>query len=291
MKTGSVVHLIAVPYDSGRRGERMGAGPERLMPLLERRLRAAGHRVRCVTVEAPADSWRAEIGSTFDLARGVARAVREARDAGAFPLVLSGNCGPAAIGCVAGAGTNPAVCWFDAHGDFNTPETTIGGFLDGMALATVTGHCWHELARRVEGFRPVDEGTVALIGARDLDPLEAGRLDASQIALVPPESFRAELMAAVGLIAERCASVYLHLDLDVLDPSEGRVNSYAAPGGLSQEAVIWGIGEITRSFYFELASMTAFDPAADPDGRALHAALTLGVALVEASPAPLTEDD
>jgi arginase len=284
MKTGSFVHLIAVPYDSGRRGERMGAGPDALMPLLDRRLRDAGHRVQCLTLEAPADSWRAELRTAFDLSRAVARAVRSARDAGAFPLVLSGNCGPAAIGCVAAAEMNPAVCWFDAHGDFNTPDTTIGGFLDGMPLATVAGRCWPELARRVEGFRPVDERSVALIGARDLDPLEAELLEASQIRRVSPASFRPELMAAVGLMAERCGSAYLHLDLDVLDPSEGQVNSYSAPGGLSCEDVIWAIDEIKRSFHLYAASLTSFDPAVDVDGRALDAALTLGVALVEAAP-------
>lgn len=291
MKPPSFVHLIAVPYDSARRGERMGAGPETLMPRLETRLRGAGHRVQCVTIEAPPESWRAEIRTAFDLADGVARAVRSARDAGAFPLVLSGNCGPAAIGCVAGAEADTAVCWFDAHGDFNTPDTTIGGFLDGMPLATLTGRCWPQLARRVAGFRLVDERNVSLIGARDLDPLEAALLQTSRIQHVPPASLGPELSAAIGSMAERCASVYIHLDLDVLDPSEGRVNGYAAPGGLSRDDVLWAIDEIRRSFYLCAASLTAFDPAVDADGRALNAALALGIALVEAAPPPLDDDD
>src|SRR5687767_11665963 len=121
------VDLIAVPYDSARRGERMGAGPEALMPRLADGLRGAGCEVRSVTLEVPADSWRAEIRSAFDLGRAVAHAVRQSRADAAFPLVLSGNCGPAAIGCVAGVDEAPAICWFDAHGDFNTPDTTIGG--------------------------------------------------------------------------------------------------------------------------------------------------------------------
>ena len=290
MTTASFVHLIAVPYDSGRRAERMGAGPETLMPLLDRRLRDLGRRVECLTVEAPENSWRAELRTAFDLSRGVAHAVRRARDAGAFPLVLSGNCGPAAIGCVAGAETSPAVCWFDAHGDFNTPDTTIGGFLDGMGLATVTGRCWPELAHRVDRFRPVDERAVALIGARDLDPLEAALLESSRVHRVPVSSFRPDLMAAVRGMAAHATSVYLHLDLDVLDPSQGRVNTYAAPGGLSREDVIWAIGEISRSFFFYAGSLTSFDPAVDADGRALDAALALGVALVEAAPAPSAAD-
>src|SRR3954463_10762052 len=120
MKTASFVQLIAVPYDSARRCERMGAGPEAVMPVLEGRLRDGGRRVERLIVDAPTETWRAEIRTAFDLSNAVAQAVRAARDAGAFPLVLSGNCAPAAIGCIAAAETNPAVCWFDAHGDFNT---------------------------------------------------------------------------------------------------------------------------------------------------------------------------
>jgi arginase len=285
MKTGSSVRLIVVPYDSGRRGARMGAGPGALAPLLDRRLTADGHAVQRVTIDPPSESWRAEIATAFELARAVADAVRAARRAGAFPLVLSGNCGPAAIGCVA-AEPAPAVFWFDAHGDFNTPETTSSGFLDGMQLATLTGRCWRQLARRVDGFRALDETSVALVGARDLDPPERQQLDASRIRQVPPGDYGAELTAAVGLIAEQCVAAYVHLDLDVLDPSEGRANVYAAPGGLSRQDVEWGIEQIRANFFLYAASLTSFDPEADVDGRARDAAVRLGVALVEASPDP-----
>src|SRR6266568_3931238 len=107
------------------RGRRMGAGPEHLLRAgLPDRLAGAGHEVHVRVLEAPADSWQAEIRTAFDLARGVAEAVRQARGIGAFPLVLSGNCGPAALGCVAGLGPSTSILWFDTHGDFNTPETT-----------------------------------------------------------------------------------------------------------------------------------------------------------------------
>jgi len=278
------VHLIAVPYDSGRRGERMGAGPDVLSRALEPRLREAGHQVHRVTIEPSAGAWRAEIGTAFDLARGVAGAVRAARGAGAFPLVLSGNCGPAAIGCVA-TEANPAVFWFDAHADFNTPDTTISGFLDGMPLATVTGHCWPALASAVPGFRPVREDAVVLIGARDLDPAEAASLEKSRIRRVSAASPEPELAAEVGIVSETCVGAYLHLDLDVLDPSEGRMNVYAAPRGLSRKNVAWAIQEIARNFFLFGAAMTAFDPAADPSGRALETAVALGLAVVESAPA------
>jgi arginase len=195
--------------------------------------------------------------------------------------VLSGNCGPAAIGCVAGVDVPPAVCWFDAHGDFNTPDTTIGGFLDGMAVATLTGRAWPQLANAIDGFRPIEESTVVLIGTRDLDPLEAALVQSSRIRHVAPVSLRADLGPALASVAEARATAYLHLDLDVLDPSEGRVNCYAAPGGLSRDDVAWAIERIGGSFEVVAAAMTALDPTSDPEDRALDAAVSLGMVLVD----------
>lgn len=283
------VALILIPYDSGRRAERLGAGPLRLLDAgLERRLSAAGHGVRVHTAEPPTDGWKAEIGIAFALARTVAELVRQAAADGAFPLVVSGNCGPAAHGAVAGLGGAPAVVWFDAHGDFNTPETTIGGFLDGMALATLTGRCWGGLAAGIPGFRPVPDAAVALVGARDLDPLEAESLVASGIRRVPVGSVRAELPGALAALHRVRTAAYLHLDLDVLDPSEGRANPYAAPGGLMREDLEWAIATTGGALPLQAAALTAYDPAGDADGRVCEAALSLLLALVAArSAAPL----
>jgi len=71
------------------------------------------------------------------------------------------------------------IVWFDAHADFNTPETTNSGFLDGMGLAIAVGHCWRSLSRTVEGFRPVREGNVVLVGGRGASPAEKERLSRS----------------------------------------------------------------------------------------------------------------
>ena len=164
--------LILVPYDSGQRGVRMGAGPERLLNSgLKEHLLKQGHATNVRIIEPAAQSWRAEVQTSFELMRAVAESVRAARTANSFPVILSGNCS-AAIGVIAGLGSRLGVVWLDAHGDFNTPQTTMSGFLDGMTLATATGRCWVELARTIEGFEPVPENAVVLLGARDLDPGE-----------------------------------------------------------------------------------------------------------------------
>jgi arginase len=278
------IAIVAVPYDSARRGERMGAGPERLLGTgLAEGLAGAGHDVRIQLVEAPAERWRAEIGTAFTLAGGVSLAVRGAIKGGEFPLILSGNCGPAALGAVGGLGGPSSVFWFDAHGDFNTPETTVGGFLDGMSLATLAGRCWTGLARSVPGFVPVPERAIALVGARDLDPLEADALAVSGVHHVRVADMRSRLAALATEVTAERSIAYLHLDLDVLDPTEGRVNCYASPGGVSVADLDWAIARITAAARLGAASLTAYDPESDADGRAGAAARQLAVRLAAAA--------
>ena len=146
------IRLLLVPYDSGQRNVRMGAGPEHLCAAgLEKHLAAQGHQVDSEVIEPASRDWRAEVQTSFELMRAVAKHVRAARTARRFPVVLSGNC-LAAVGVIAGLGPGTGVIWIDAHGDFNTPQTTTSGFLDGMTLATATGQCWGELAHSIEGF-------------------------------------------------------------------------------------------------------------------------------------------
>jgi arginase len=276
--------LISVPYDSGRRGERLGAGPSRLLDAgLERRLAAAGHQTEVQVAELPADGWRAEIGTAFALAGVVSALVRQAVADGAFALVLSGNCGPAALGAVSGLGGAATVVWFDAHGDFNTPETTVGGFLDGMQLATLTGRCWSGLSAGIPGFRALPDSAVALVGARDLDPLEAEALTGSDIERIEVRSLRERLPAVLSRLRDRRSPAYLHLDLDVLDPSEGRVNPYIAPAGLSRVDLEWAIDAVGDALPLRAAALTSYEPAADADGRVCETALALAGALASAA--------
>jgi arginase len=277
------VELIVVPYDSGRRGERMGRGPEHLLAggLIDR-IERLGHTVSARPIEVSSGVWPAEIGSAFELIRGVAEAVRQARSAGRFPFVLAGNCS-ASAGVAAGLGGDPILCWFDAHGDFNTPETTIGGFLDGMALAILTGRCWRELANGVAGFRPVPESDVVLIGGRDLDPLERGALDASAIRRVPERGIRAALPAALDGAGREARAAHVHIDLDVLDPAVALANSYAAPGGLTLEDARWAVEAIGKRHALQSATVAAYDPSCDSDDRARRAAFELIEAVLTAA--------
>lgn len=270
------VDLIAVPYDSGAPRARMGAGPGRLLAGgLAERLVKDGHRVETTTITLPADAFVPEVQAAFELDRRLASSVASAVEKGAFPVVLAGNC-ISSVGTIAGLGEpNLGVMWFDAHGDFNTPETTIGGFLDGMALAVATGRCWTALAATVPGFQPVSERRVMMFGTRDLDPEEDAALSESDIERVSPDSVRTELHEVFARRRIDIRDVYLHIDLDVLDPSEGRANDFSAPDGMRLRELHDVVTEMAGAFLIRAAALTAFDPSQDTDGRMCETAIGL----------------
>ena len=281
------IRVIAVPYDSAVLRARMGAGPDRLLAAgLVDRLRSRGHHVRVEECVAPAAALHAEVSTAFGLNRVISAQVREAANADEFPIVLSGNC-ITTSGALAGLGTKPIrVVWFDAHGDFNTPETTIGGFLDGMALSVLTGNCWTQIASRLDGFRPTEERDVVLIGARDLDPLEADLLAGSAITMIAADETDQRLDSVLQRSHFSAADVHVHLDLDVLDPSQGRANQFAAEGGLSVDGVESALRLIGKRCRLRAASVTAYDPAYDVDGRICGAALRLIEVIAESGSDP-----
>jgi arginase len=280
------VELIAVPFDSGLHATRMGRGPYHLLALgIAEQLESLGAGVQVRHVEPPRNVFPSEIRMALELQRAVAHAVTDTAQRGVFPLVLSGNCN-IAVGVVAAVravrGMSPTVCWFDAHADFNTPETTIGGFLDGMAVSMLTGHCWRELTAQVPGFAPIPEAHVLMLGTRDVDPLERDLLQASsiRIATLPaqPEADVDAIIAAAGT-----PDLYLHLDLDALDASEGRANGYAVSGGLSRSDLFAAIDAIGSRGSIRAASITAYDPACDTDDRIGRIAIEAATRIVGAA--------
>jgi arginase len=151
--------------------------------MQSRTFRSQGHEVSVETIE-PQREFRAEVATQFELYGSLAQHVAEARQNNRFPLILSGNCG-ATVGAIAGAGNKKlGVIWFDAHGEFNTPETTTSGFLDGMGLAVATGQCWKNLAASIPNFHPLPAERILLIGGRDFDPGEQESLNWSQALVV-----------------------------------------------------------------------------------------------------------
>lgn len=266
------IQLLAVPYDSGHRGVRMGAGP---LDLLAHGAETRARALAATLIEAR-NPWRSEVATSFELAGLLARSVRETIDAGLLPVVLAGNCSTA-LGTIGGTSREGGlgVLWLDAHADLNTPETSQSGFLDGMALAVATGRCWKELAAGIPGFAPVADPRVALVGTRDLDPPEAAILERAAVQRVSPADTGAMQTVLGNLERAGTRQLYVHVDLDVHDPATCRANGYAVEGGLTLEQTLDVIGMAARAFPLAALAITAYDPAAGDEGRAREVALRI----------------
>src|SRR5262249_31302805 len=201
----------------------------------------------------------------FSLNRSLNAAVRSALGSAALPVVLTGSC-LSAQGILAAAKGPVAVIWLDAHADFNTPDTTVSGYLDGMALAVVSGRGFHALAHSISGFQPIADEQVLLIGARALDPLEAQLLSKSGVRSLGVDSLH-QLPRALARMRSVADAAYLHVDLDVLDPSEGQVNEYLEKDGLSLSQLASVVEQVSRQFELFAVAFAAYDPSFDPDGR------------------------
>lgn len=241
----------------------MGRGPIHLLENgIAGYLRDQKHEVDIATVLLP-EGFCSEGQALVQLQRRAVPILREALEEHQRVLLLSGNCGPAALSAVSALGPRTTgVIWFDAHGDFNTPETSASGFLDGMALSILTGRCWPALAASFEDFEPVPERNIVFVGGHSFDASEKESIAGSAIAHLKPAELNG-LEAAIEQLSARVKHLYIHLDVDVLDEGEGRANAYARPGGLSAEALYVALDTVRSRIPVGVASVTSYDPSCD----------------------------
>jgi arginase len=267
------VCLIDVPFAMGHRHD-ASEGGRRLIQGGGRELfarRGIACRELRVARRAPfADTATACLA----VHRVLAAAVATAAAAGELPIVIAGSC-DAAAGVLAGvARERCGVVWIDAHADFNTPDSTVTGFFPGMALAIVTGHCYAAWWAQIGNAVPVPETQVALLGVRDLSPdAERERVERSRMLRVAwvdgqPDG---DIDATVATLADRVEQVYLHIDLDALDPSiaPGIVDAPVSQG-LSLAQVDEALDAITGTLSLRAVALTTYTPSRDVNG-ATHA--------------------
>lgn len=269
------VSVFQVPYDSGYRNVRTGLGPGRLGRLSQAIVEDFGHQVFVCPIESQM-SFPTEIETTFELNRCLASQVQTAVKNESFPLVFSGNCN-SCVGTIAGIHAQRlGIIWMDAHGDFNTPETTTTGFLDGMGLAMATGRCWKALLETVPGFSAIDETHVMHFGGRDLDIEENNMFEKTGVIVVPPlvtrqTSFNHVFKMALSKLKEGVDQIYLHIDMDVLETLRGKPNHLAVSGGVLASQVETAIGMIKDMFSVCACAITGYDPSFDEQDCVLDA--------------------
>ena len=251
-------YAILVPYYLGKARVANGAGPEALIGsgvldgldiqatrTVQVELTASNEIQQCIAIDAALSRTIADLGE------------------GAVPIVFSGNC-HACLGTLSAARSATDIVWFDAHGDLNTPDTSITGYFDGMALSTALGWSWAELVKSIPGFSPRAERDVVLVGARDLDPQERVRLSQSQIRHYAPPAMSAagrDLQFAAAIASPSRRQAYVHLDLDVLDPSELPVNRFTVPDGVSIAWLEGALRTVREHCTIAAVGVSAYNPA------------------------------
>jgi arginase len=205
------------------------------------------------------------------LGRFVTPLIRE----GSFVLGLLGNCN-SLWGMLAGVqhsgpGSRPleiGLVWLDAHGDFNTPETTLSGMLGGMPVAVAAGKCLFRM-RLKSGLDPeIPTRHIVMMGLRDVDPLEQVLIDESFITCVSSQELihrSGAMIAAMDTLSREVDIIYVHIDLDVLDASDIPGHRFEITGGPTAEQ----LGEALRLMlaYDKVGALGIASFPTPPEGR------------------------
>lgn len=188
---------------------------------------------------------------------------------GQRPVSIAGDC-CTTIGFLSGlqqAGLDPTLIWFDAHGDFNTWQTTPSGFLGGMPLAMLVGRGEQTMPQGV-GLRPLTEKKVILTDGRDLDPGEREALQSSGITHLADVTDLLEFPLPDG-------PLYVHFDTDIVDPAEIPAMNYPSPGGPSAATVSRVFRHLAKSGRIQAVSLSSWNPDLDTDGRSREISMSL----------------
>ena len=207
------------------------------------------------------------------ISAGIAQFVASICEHGARPVSLAGDC-CTAIGVLAGlqrAGIHPQLLWLDAHGDFNTYETSPSGFIGGMPLAMIVGRGDQTLVRAAS-LAPLPETEVILADARDLDPEESKAVQTSGVRYVRNIETLSQQITA--------AALYVHLDVDVIDPLEAPAMLYRAPHGPSLKKLCTVLQTLAQTRSIVAVSMTVWDFAQDVDKKTEKSCMELLGALI-----------
>ncbi len=157
---------------------------------------------------------------------------------------------------------NLTVFWYDAHGDLNTPESSPSKHFHGMPLRTLLGE--GDKAMLAASFSRLRPRQVILVGTRDLDEEEQRFITAHDLSVVPPNAMNDLLPIAQYQAAP---NIYVHIDLDVLDPESFRHQLLSVPGGLTQDALLTSLRALINSFNVVGFSIVEYVPKG-PEGYA-----------------------
>jgi arginase len=239
-----------------------GSPSSRAMMLIDGAQAIAGDlpRAACTAIDVPLEAGEA-LDTGVDRYSALSRIrgqLDEAMAGRADTVVVGGDCSVSvgAIGAAAARTPDLAVVWFDAHPDLNTTDTSPSGAFSGMALSAVLGDGPDGLSL-APGMVPASR--VILAGARSFDDAEQERA-ASLAAIIPADALATPDALVDAVAATGASAVYLHIDLDVLDPSALAGVTAPMPFGLEVPQLVAAIGAIRARLPLAGATVAGFAP-------------------------------
>jgi arginase len=275
------IAVVVLSYNVLGKGEGGGSGPEALLRAgLPERLRSLGHEITGVrrvelsgAEEKQYGGWNRVGLAGAHLASMVAGARRE----GDFVLGLLADCN-GVLGMLGGlqrgeSANRPrraGLVYVDAHGDYNTPETSPSGMLGGMPVAVAAGKALPRM-RKQNGIQvPLQSPDIVMAGLRDLDELERQALEEDGIEVLRERDLiekSPRFHSAMEYLTGRQDIVYVHVDLDILDPVYAPAAGLPSQGGLTGEQLGEALHAMLAYPKTQALAVVSYQADADKDGR------------------------
>jgi arginase len=284
------VDVIKNPYGGGRNVPELSTNPDYIHAAgLERLITEWGGElirpVQDIRLKPEQEKQYGEWNRMALANANFAEVVREGLQDDMITIGLEANCNDL-LGMLAGLkydsdgnARRVGLVFYDSHGDFNVPETTLSGMLGGMPVAVAAGHALHNIRRTAGLEEPLPMSDIMWGGVRDLDPLEADRFREYEVRQVSVQDIREindNFHRQFQALADEVDVIYVHVDMDVLEPDEVPGHGLAVPDGPSSKALGAAIGamfENPKTVALGIASTPSFNR--DPDGVSRQAALNL----------------
>ena len=288
----NIVRIIGIPIDLGQQHRGVDMGPVAIRYAgLSAALKKLGYHPQDVgNIEVPGHYTltdrgfsdrlpliRAACEETYELAR---RAIKD----GTIPVFLGGD-HSASIGSIGGV-THDCDCgliWIDAHGDFNTPQTSESGNIHGMALAILSGKGPRELVDVGREGAKLKPKHVVLIGPRELDEIEKDSLRASGCTIFTMRDI--DELGISSVIARGleqlsdCQHLHVSLDMDCIDPNEAPGVGTPVAGGLSYREAQLLMETISDTGRLHSLDIMETNPILDDSNRTAMVAVALAASL------------
>ena len=205
---------------------------------------------------------------------------------GDFPLILGGD-HSIALGSVAGAsaahskaGKKHGVLWIDAHGDFNTVETSLSGNIHGMILAASCGYGIPELTEFYNPARKVNPKNVCHFGVRDIDPKERVLMKEAGVKVFTMSDIdRYGLSQTVDQVIQffrtTVDTLHVSFDIDAIDPRFAPGVGIEVPGGMSYREVLYLMEELAKTGLVSSADVVEVNTVLDVRNMTAYMAVQL----------------